>query len=158
MDEKNTNWQKSVAGVVIRSGKVLLARHTYGAGKGMLIVPGGYIQHDEPPEKAVEREILEETGVVVKPTGIIGIRFNMHDWYIAFSARYVSGEAHSDGDENNEVIWLETEKALAAGDVPYLSKQLIRSALSGREMSLTPFASRGKWAPESLYCFSEKEN
>ena len=158
MDEKNTNWQKSVAGVVIHGGKVLLARHTYGAGKGMLIGPGGYIREDEPPGKAVEREILEETGVVVEPTGIIGIRFNMHDWYIAFSARYVSGEAHSDGDENSEVIWLETEKALAAGDVPDLSKQLIRSALSGREMSLTPFASRGKWAPENLYCFSEKEN
>ena len=158
MDEKNTNWQKSVAGVVIHNGKVLLARHTYGAGKGMLIVPGGYIQQGEPPEKAVEREILEETGVVVEPTGVIGIRFNMHDWYIAFSARYVSGEAHSDGDENSEVIWLETEKALASDDVPDLSKQLIRAALSGNEMSLTPFASRGKWAPESLYCFSEKEN
>lgn len=158
MEENNTNWQKSVAGVVIRGGKVLLARHTYGAGKGLLIVPGGYIQQGEPPEKAVARELLEETGVVVEPVGVIGIRFNMHDWYIAFSARYVSGQAHSDGDENSEVIWLETEKALAADDVPDLSKQLIRAALSGREMSLTPFESRGKWAPESLYCISEKEN
>ncbi|MCR4993279.1 MAG: hypothetical protein K6A45_09570 [Lachnospiraceae bacterium] len=38
---KSTNWTQSVAGVCIRDGKVLLARHTYGAGKGKLIIPGG---------------------------------------------------------------------------------------------------------------------
>lgn len=43
MSEENTNWEKSAAGVVIKDGKVLLARHTYGAGKGKLIIPGGYI-------------------------------------------------------------------------------------------------------------------
>ena len=41
MEEKNTNWQKSVCAVVLRDGKVLLARHTYGAGKGLFITPGG---------------------------------------------------------------------------------------------------------------------
>lgn len=30
-----TNWGQSVAGVVIKENKVLLARHTYGNGKGM---------------------------------------------------------------------------------------------------------------------------
>ena len=39
-DAEKTDWGKSVAGVVIRDEKVLLVRHTYGAGKGMLIVPG----------------------------------------------------------------------------------------------------------------------
>ena len=157
MEEKNTNWEKSVTGVVIRDGKVLLARHTYGAGTGLLIIPGGYIQQGEPPEKAVVRELFEETGITAEPKGIIGIRFNMHDWYIAFLAEYISGEARSDGDENSEVIWLETEKALAADDVPDLSKQLIRAALSGSVMPLTKFASREKWAPESLYCFNKGE-
>ncbi len=37
MSEENTNWGQSVTGVVIKEGKVLLARHTYGNGKGMLI-------------------------------------------------------------------------------------------------------------------------
>lgn len=30
MAHENTNWGQSVAGVVIRDNKVLLARHTYG--------------------------------------------------------------------------------------------------------------------------------
>ena len=33
-----TNWSQSVAGVCIREGRVLLARHTYGNGKGKLII------------------------------------------------------------------------------------------------------------------------
>ena len=41
MGNENTNWGQSVTGVVIKENKVLLARHTYGGGKGMLIVPGG---------------------------------------------------------------------------------------------------------------------
>ena len=156
--ETNTNWTKSVTGVVIRDGKVLLARHTYGAGAGKLIIPGGYIQNGETPEHAAAREILEETGITAEPVGVIGIRFNMHDWYIAFRAEYVSGEARSDGDENSEVVWLETGEALLRDDVPDLSKKLIAAALSGSEMPLTKFASGEKWAPQSLYCFHEKEN
>ena len=40
MENGNTNWSQSVTAVVIHEGKVLLSRHTYGAGKGRLINPG----------------------------------------------------------------------------------------------------------------------
>ena len=43
-NEKDNDWGKSAAAVVIKDGKVLLARHTYGAGRGLLIIPGGYIR------------------------------------------------------------------------------------------------------------------
>ena len=84
MNTENTNWNQSVTGVVIKDGKVLLARHTYGGGKGMLIIPGGYVNYDETPQDALVREYMEETHVQVNPLYIIGIRFNMRDWYIAF--------------------------------------------------------------------------
>ena len=50
-----TNWGQSVTGVVIDGSKVLLARHTYGSGKGKLIVPGGYVEHGETPQQALVR-------------------------------------------------------------------------------------------------------
>lgn len=140
--EENTNWGQSVTGIVIRQGRVLLARHTYGAGKGMLIVPGGYVKTGESPQDALKREFLEETGIVVEPREIIALRFNSHDWYIAFSADFVSGEAVSDQDENDEVLWLETEEALLREDVPDLTKKLIRCALSGSE-GLVPLPYQG---------------
>lgn len=152
MRENNTNWCQSVTGIVIRDGKVLLARHTYGAGKGKLIVPGGYVQHGETPQDALKREFYEETKVVVEPKHILAIRFNAHDWYVAFAADYVSGEACSDHDENDLVVWMDTAQALERDDVPDLTKKLIICALSGeRGLEQLPYESRAKHGPGFLY-------
>lgn len=154
--KSNTNYTKSVTGVVIKDGKVLLARHTYGAGKNMLVVPGGYVDFGEAPEDAVKREYLEETKIVVEPKEIIGIRFNMHDWYIAFRAEYVSGEAITDGDENSEVIWLDVEEALCRDDVANLTKELIKLAASNHSglIKSQNYTERDKYAPYSFYTSS----
>lgn len=153
----NTNWGQSVAGVVIREGKVLLARHTYGGGKGKLIIPGGYVNIGESPQDALIREFMEETAVTVKPKSIIGIRFNMHDWYIVFSAEYVSGEARPDNDENSEVLWLDAREALTRDDVPELTKKMIESALADSEgLELTEYNADLKHTPRSLYSLIKK--
>ena len=153
MGNENTNWGQSVTGVVIREDKVLLARHTYGGGKGKLIIPGGYVNFGETPQEALVREYIEETQIKVKPTNIIGVRFNMHDWYIAFRAEYISGEACSDNDENSEVLWIAIDEALSRNDVPELTKKLIQSAIS-KESGLTykEYQGNTKYAPYSLYC------
>lgn len=121
----NENWSQSVTGVVIRDHKVLLARHTYGIGKNRLIIPGGYVEKGETPQEALKREYMEETNIVVDPRQIIGIRFNMKDWYVAFYAEYVSGEPRSDHKENSEVVWMDIDEALSREDVPDLTKKLI---------------------------------
>ena len=129
MNGENMCYKQSVTAVVLRNNKVLLARHTYGAGKDFLIVPGGYLNLYETPEDAVKREFLEETGVVIEPKNIIAVRFNLKDWYVAFSADYVSGREHSDNDENSEVLWLDVDEALNRSDVPELTKKLIEAAI-----------------------------
>ena len=152
MNNDNTNWGQSVTGVVIHKGKVLLARHTYGTGVGKLIIPGGYVQYNETPQDALIREYLEETGIKVEPENIIGIRFNIHDWYIAFRGKYISGIPRSDNDENSEVIWIEIEEALKREDVPDLSKKLIQSAVLNKEgLRYTEYNSNSL-TPFSLYC------
>ncbi len=152
MNTDNTNWGQSVTGVVIHEGKVLLARHTYGKGSGKLILPGGYVQYNETPQDALVREYLEETGIKVEPENIIGIRFNIHDWYIAFRAKYISGIARSDNDENSEVVWIEIEEALKREDVPDLSKKLIQSTLSNKEGLKYTEYKNSSLTPFSLYC------
>ena len=144
-----TGVQTCALPILVHEGRVLLARHTYGNGKGRLIVPGGYVEHGETPQHALVREFLEETGITVEPENIIGIRFNVHDWYIAFRAKYISGVPESDHDENSEVLWVDIEEALVREDVPDLTKKLIQSAVSDKEglqfteyesTSLTPFS------------------
>jgi len=155
VEQGQTNWGQSVTGVVIHQGKVLLARHTYGGGAGKLIIPGGYVNRGETPQQAIKREFLEETGICVEPRDIIGIRFNMRDWYIAFRAAYVSGEATSDQDENSEVLWLDVEAALAREDVPDLTKKLIASAAKPESgLRYEAYEANTRHAPYSLYCLT----
>ena len=135
----STNWSQSVAGVCLKDGKVLLARHTYGSGNGKLIIPGGYVKFGEVPEETLIREYLEETGVRVKAGRLLGIRFSAKDWYAVFAAEYVEGEARSDGDENSEVVWLDVGEALKDETVPGLTKTMIEQALKETGFELTPY-------------------
>ena len=135
----STNWSQSVAGVCLKEGKVLLARHTYGSGNGKLIIPGGYVKFGEVPEETLVREYLEETGVRVKAGRLLGIRFSAKDWYAVFAAEYVEGEARSDGDENSEVVWLDIGEALKDETVPGLTKTMIEQALKETGFELTPY-------------------
>lgn len=135
----STNWSQSVAGVCIKDGKVLLGRHTYGGGKGKLIIPGGYVKFGEIPQETLVREYLEETGVTVKPGKLIGMRFNDKDWYAVFEAEYVEGEARPDMDENSEVVWMPTEEALQDETVPGLTKSLIKYALENQGLKEKPY-------------------
>lgn len=152
MENENTNWSQSVAGIVIKDNKVLLARHTYGDGKGLLIIPGGYVEYGESPQEAVKREFLEETNIIVEPKKIIGIRFNQHDWYVVFSAEYISGEASSDNDENSEVVWVDISDALQQDDIPDLTKTLIKCALNEEKaFDMLPYESKSKNGPGYLY-------
>ncbi|MBO5670481.1 MAG: NUDIX hydrolase [Clostridia bacterium] len=148
--ETKTNWNHSTAAVCMKDGKVLLARHTYGGGKGKLIIPGGYLQENETPEDAVKREFLEEVGLEIRPLDIIGIRCNTKDWYIVFRAEPVSGEAKPDYDEIDEVLWLDTAEALERDDVPFLTKAMIRAAVSGKP-GLPSVYYEGRFAPHALY-------
>jgi len=135
----STNWSQSVAGVCIREGKVLLARHTYGSGNGKLIIPGGYARFGEVPEETLVREYLEETGVTVKAGRLLGVRFSAKDWYVIFAAEYMEGEARSDGDENSEVVWMDVAEALKDETVPGLTKVMIECAVKGNGFELTPY-------------------
>ena len=136
---RSTNWSQSVAGVCLKDGKVLLARHTYGNGNGKLIIPGGYVKFGEIPEETLVREYLEETGVRVRAGRLLGVRFSSKDWYAVFAADYIEGEARSDGDENSEVVWMDTDQALKDDTVPGLTKTMIECALRGSGFELTPY-------------------
>lgn len=157
-EEINTDWERSVGAVVIRGDEVLLVRHTYGAGTGMLIIPGGYVKYGETPQDAVVREVLEETGITVRPDRLAGIRFNMKDWYAVFTAEYVSGEARPDGDENSEAVWAYIPDIMLKKDVPDLTKKIIGSVVAARRngsglYGMIPYKGRENNGEYSFYGF-----
>ena len=59
--------------VIARGGAVLLIRRGTDTGYGLWILPGGYVDRGEVVESAAAREALEETGLEVAPTSLIGL-------------------------------------------------------------------------------------
>lgn len=150
--DNNTNYSLSVAGVVIKDGKVLLARHTYGGGAGRLIIPGGFLEAGETPQQALRREFLEETGITVEPRKLIGVRFNAANWYAVFTADHISGKAVSDHNENSEVVWMAADEVMEREDVPDLTKALVRCALNeDGAFGLVPYENTSRHGPAYLY-------
>ena len=66
--------------------------------------PGGQVEEGEPLDKAVCREILEETGIVISPIGITGVYYNAtkNILSVVFKAKYISGEIKIQPEEIKE--------------------------------------------------------
>ncbi|MCQ6569120.1 NUDIX hydrolase [Bacillus mycoides] len=67
-------------------------------------MPGGQVEEGEALDQAVCREIMEETGLTVKPIGVTGIYYNasMHIVAVVFKVAYVSGEIKIQSEEIQE--------------------------------------------------------
>jgi len=86
---------KLVAGAIFEMGSgVVLIKRAIEPGYGKWTFPGGFVERGERAEAAAERETLEETGVEVKVTGIVGLyTYEGQVPAIAvFAARAIGGE------------------------------------------------------------------
>lgn len=86
---------KLVAGAIFESeGEIVLIQRAIEPGYGKWTFPGGFVERGERAEAAAERETLEETGVEIEVTGIVGLySYEGQVPAIAvFSARVVGGE------------------------------------------------------------------
>ena len=127
----------TACGIVEIEGKILLVRHTYGSAKDRILVPGGYVEENELPNVAVEREIFEETGVVAKAKSLISIQFKAKQWCPVFVCEYVSGTPKSDNYENSEILLLDIDEAINRKDITNMSRELLKIYKTNKEKALT---------------------
>lgn len=117
-----------VAGIIKRDGKVLIARRaSHKTMSGKWEFPGGKVEEGENPERALEREILEEFGVVVRTKEFL--HANQHDYgdfkieLIAFSADYIDGVFKL--SDHDKMEWIVPEELysydLTDADIPLIS-------------------------------------
>ena len=60
------NTAAATAAILTFDGKIIFVRRGHEPGKGMLDLPGGFVDYNESAEQGILREIKEETGFEVK--------------------------------------------------------------------------------------------
>jgi ADP-ribose pyrophosphatase YjhB (NUDIX family) len=143
----------SVAGIVRDPRqRVLLVRQR---DSGVWSTPGGIIEMDDTPADAVVREVWEETGLLVRPTRIIGVYGGPNfvvvypngdeTQYISciFACEVLSGELRAGEDEISDARFWSRDEAHALPMSPWLPKVLDRLF----DRSLTGWFEEPAWRP-----------
>lgn len=109
----------AVGVVVFRGDRVLLVRRGRAPSRGLWAVPGGAVEAGETLAEAAEREVREETGVIVKAHepvhafDVISRRadgdVDHHYVVVDLLADYVDGEPVA-GDDAAEAAWVSVEQ------------------------------------------------
>jgi ADP-ribose pyrophosphatase YjhB (NUDIX family) len=126
--------------VVLRDDRALLVQRGIEPGKGSWQIPGGYVETDEGIPAAVEREVLEEAGVVARVIEVVGFRHAAgvqpdrpsSNIYVVFRLDFVSGEPRFDGEETLGVGYFSLEEMAQMDRVQALSLWAIRLAMDIR--------------------------
>jgi ADP-ribose pyrophosphatase YjhB (NUDIX family) len=96
------------------SGRLLLIRRT---DNDLYAIPGGALELGETLTETVQREVMEETGIDVQVTGMIGVYSDpehvieftdgevRQEFSICFRANPTGGELRT-SDESKEVLWV----------------------------------------------------
>jgi ADP-ribose pyrophosphatase YjhB (NUDIX family) len=98
----------ATAVVVEVDGGIVLGRRAIEPGYGLWCLPGGFVNDDEDPAAAAARECMEEIGVAVEMTGLIGVYHIAKTTApsmigIAYRARIIDGTRPIAGSEMLEV-------------------------------------------------------
>lgn len=99
------------AGLVLRGEEVLLVQRGIEPFLGSWAVPAGYQDADEPPPRTAEREVLEETGIVVEAFLLLDLLFVPDDPrrpanVALFACRPVGGSVQG-GDDAADAGWFQ---------------------------------------------------
>ncbi|MGD7046255.1 NUDIX domain-containing protein [Jeotgalibacillus proteolyticus] len=118
MKKKRENVWLAVAGLVMNEqGEWLVVKKKYGGLKGVWSLPAGFVEAGETVDQAVQREVLEETGVTAEVGEVIGLRSGVigaeiSDNMIIFSL-FCSKKIHqlqAQEEEITEVQWISPDQ------------------------------------------------
>ncbi len=81
-------------GILEKENKILLVKRGIEPGYGLWSMPSGYINRFEKVEDAIERELLEECGIIVKADWISGVYSNTDSPIIplVWNLKFISGD------------------------------------------------------------------
>lgn len=135
------SFELAVRGLVWRDGHILLVHMRYGPLTGQWVAPGGLVNPQETILDAAMREVLEESGVAMAPTGVLALRHyvtaTQNNLLMVVSGRYVNGEPVPDGHETDAAAFFPAADALALPNL-YPVARLAITLSADHEPALRP--------------------
>jgi len=129
--------RSAVGAIVIRDDEVLLVQRNNPPGKGLWSIPGGCVELGETLQEAAEREIQEETGIIIrakKPVYSFDVierddqgRTRFHYVIVDLLADYVSGKPDPRSDAS-EARWV-TPRELEGLPVSRITKEVLKKTI-----------------------------
>jgi 8-oxo-dGTP diphosphatase len=108
-----------VGAVVIKDGKVLLVKRGVDPKKGLWAIPGGSLKLGETLQEGAEREIMEETGIIIRAKEPVYSfdfferdgdgRIRFHYVIVDMMADYIGGEVQG-ADDALEARWVSQDE------------------------------------------------
>ena len=90
-----------------RDGRIILLRRGFEPGKGLWTVPGGFVDLGESVEQAAVREAMEELGIQVTLTGLLGVYSKPEDRIVLVVYTAVTDDEPQLTDEATEITIVE---------------------------------------------------
>ena len=129
-----------VGGFLIRDGRLLVVRKTYGPWAGLWTIPSGYVEPRESIVRTIEREVAEEAGVVGRAEDIVGVRnlvtSRVNDTFLVFTMSYVAGEPRPDGTEVNDAAFVAVDELARSEEAAPFTKAMIARVPDARGLRL----------------------
>lgn len=127
-----------VGAIIVDAGRVLLIKRGKAPLLGEWSIPGGMLEVGETLRQAAEREALEETGLVVRATELLGVferivpdeekRTVYHYVLIDFLCEKISGEVCA-GADAADACWFSADK-FANLSLPHDTRHVLQLGLA----------------------------
>lgn len=135
-----------VGAFMVRDGRLLVVRRTYGLAKGLWTIPSGYVEPRESIVGTVEREILEETAVRGRAGELLAVRNRVtadaNDTFLMFRMHHLGGEPKPDGREVCAAAFVPVDELAVSEESAPFTRALISKLPSAEGMSLDPYDPR----------------
>ena len=120
----------AVSAAIVRDGHVLVVRRARPPANGLFSLPGGVVEAGETLHQALQREVMEETGITIEPVALAGFRETIsrdgedrverHFVILPFAARWIAGEPRLN-EELSEARWVRPAELVGLPTTPGLA-------------------------------------